>query len=466
MDTSNATHFTSLSNSPATRIYTTKMDDSMVERDVAVTLRVRGAGGTPVVKKGTFTVSVDPSTASPAPSEGLSLVPSDRTPPPSPVISGLTHSLYFSDTPNTLSFSIEALRDIESGIKRVEYKIDNKRGDDPLQDWTILPISTNYFTGRVVETSLPAQEEDLTIQVTVRVTNESGLQSEAVEELDLDLDDSPPSASIQDIIYYNPFTSDTPNSLEVKLSEVQDLESGIDRIEYTILQDAQVNLASVQWADLVTLKSRPRRTNQQSVFLPLETLLVPETKTTLSLFVRTTNGAGLQTVVNETIELPGTDQSPPTDPTVLLDYTGFFTDIDPNHLRIIVGGSRDLESSIERVTYRVIDGQTGDLISDWDDFVLLNTSYPTYILPTTERSIHLPDFENSRSIIVEVLVSNKAGLSSNKIVRFLPIELDGTPPVTPSLRAVYFPKSSPVHPNQILNRCRSFRGSGISHRFS
>ncbi len=444
------TYFSSLAAGQETTYYTTKPDADTDTQTIHVTLRARGAGGVPAFKMGQFTVAVDPDEpAAEYPEEGLPLVPVDPTPPPAPVISGLTYTSYFSETPNTLRFMIDALRDEESGIERIEYNIENRQNDETLQDWTTLPISTNYFVGRLVETGLPVQEEDIDIQVTVRAINGSGLSSETVEELSLDLDDTPPSASIRELLYFNLFDRELPHSLSIEIGDIEDQESGIERIEYTITRDAEANLANAIWADLVALNSQPLKAGAQSVNVQLDDMWMPDDRTVISLFMRVTNGAGLQTVVSEAIELPGQDSSPPTEPTLQLEHTGVYDAEAPNHLRIILGGSRDFESSLEAITFRVIDGQTGQAIYPWDDFIFLDPNAPTYILPATERRLPLPAFESGRSIIVEAQARNRAGLSSIRTRRFLPLELDVTPPTAPATTTQFFPPTAPVHPNTI-----------------
>ena len=447
-DTSSATYFTSLATSTSTSYNTTKTDFNKSEKDISLTLRVRGAGGVPVIKKGQYSVQIG--TENNNSPEEITLIPFDQSAPPSPVISGLSYSSYFSDTPNTLQFRIGAVRDPDSGIERVEYKVESKDGKNLIQDWTSIPQSTTYFGGRVVETSLPVQEDDITVRVTVRITNGRGLTSTSSDELELDLDVSPPTSSIKNIVYLNAFENINPNSLGVELIDIADEESGIDHVEYTISKEAQANLANAIWSEFVALPNRPTRTGSKTVYIPLEENLLGNSSNNLSIYLRATNGAGLQTVVQETIQVPGRDASAPTEPSVTLEHTGFYNTPSPNHLRIIAGNSRDFESGIKTVRYRILDGQTGQIISDWDDFLLIDQVYPTFIIPTTEKVVALPDFASSRSIIVEVQSINRAGLESAKAVRFLPIELDLTPPTAPLVSATYFSSKSPHHRSSIV----------------
>ena len=449
-DTMSTTYFTSLGTDSQYLLHTVKPDNATTERNFSVTLKARGVGGIPVVKKGSFTLSVDPATSSETPEDGLSLTPFDATPPPSPQIAALSYSLYTSDTPNTLSFGIGALRDTDSGIDRIDYKIVNKKGSETIQDWTVLPMSTNYFTGRTVETSIPAQEEDITIQVTVRVTNGAGLEAETTEELRLNLDDSAPIASIRRIDYNNAFNLDHPNTLAIEFGEIRDSESGIDRIEFVILQDAQENLATATWSELMPLQGRPVQAGNQTTYLSLEDQLLPDTERTLLVYIRCTNGAGLQTVLNQSVLYQGNDRTPPTPPTVQLEHTGFYDDRTPNQLRIIVSGSEDSESGIDGVSYRIIDGLTGNTIVDWSNFVALNPGKSTHSLNAVERTVPLPAFRSSRSIIVEAISTNKAGLSSSKTVRFLPINLDVTPPTIEHVHVSSLTPNTSVHTDSFL----------------
>nr|MBX2821420.1 hypothetical protein [Rhodothermaceae bacterium] len=448
-DTSSTTYFTSLATSSSTSYFTTKSDSEKTEKDISLTLRVRGAGGVPVIKQGQFSVDVSPTEQANAQQE-ITLVPFDSSPPPSPTISGLEYSSYFGETPNTLQFKVEALRDIDSGIERVEYKIENENGKDLIQDWTSLPFSTTYFGGRVVETSLPVQEDEITVKISVRITNGSGLTSIAAEELELDLDVSPPTSSVKTLLYYDEFENTNQNSLAVEVIDIADQESGIDRVEYTITKEAQANLANAIWDEFLTLPNRPQRTGSQTIYLPLADEFITDASNNLSIFIRATNGAGLQNVIRETIQIPGKDTSSPTEPSVTLEHTGFYSVDNPNQLRIIVGNSSDFESGIGRVLYRVLDGQNGQVIYDWDDFLIISPGFPTYIIPTTDKHISLPRFDTSRSIIVEVQSYNRAGLASTKAIRFLQTELDLTPPTEPQVSATYYSAKSPFYPNSIL----------------
>ena len=448
-DTSSTTYFTSLATSSSTSYFTTKSDSEKTEKDISLTLRVRGAGGVPVIKQGQFSVGVSPEGNASA-QEEITLVPIDSSPPPSPTISDLEYSSYFGETPNTLQFKLEALRDVDSGIDRVEYKIESEDGKNLVQDWTSIPFSTTYFGGRVVETSLPVQEDEITVKVSVRITNGSGLTSVTSEELELDLDVSPPTSSLETVLYYDEFENTNPNSLVVEVIDIADEESGIDKVEYTITKEVQANLANAIWNEFLTLPNRPQRTGSQTVYLPLADQFISEASNNLSIFIRATNGAGLQNVTRETIQIPGKDTSSPTEPSVTLEHTGFYSVDNPNQLRIIVENSRDFESGIGRILYRVLDGQNGQVIYDWDDFLIINPGFPTYIVPTTEKYISLPSFDTSRSIIVEVQSYNRAGLASTKAIRFLQTELDLTPPTEPQIAATYFSAKSPFYPNSIV----------------
>lgn len=449
-DTSTVSHFASVASGEDILFYTTKPDAQTTDRSVQVILRVRGAGGIPAVKKGHFTVPVDPRSSVELLAEETPLIPTDDTPPQTPTIANLRYSSYFSDTPNTLQFQIDTLRDDESGIAQIEYRIVNEKDpEDVLQDWTQLQKSTDYFSGRLIETSLPVQEEDITIRVTVRATNETGLQSESHQSMALDLDDTPPLVSLETVTYFNAFDIEHPQSLLLTLNNIQDQESGVDHVEYAFLRTAQANLADANWRGIPLENDRTTETGPQSIYLNLQDEQLSEGRNTLALFLRVTNGAGLQTVINRAIELPGVDQTPPTEPVVAIAHSGFYTSAAPNQLSIILSGSQDFESGISRVEYRVIDGQSGTAISDWDDFALLDPNVPTYILPASKKTLSLPAFDSSRPVIVEARATNLAGLTSNKAVRFLQLELDDTPPSQPGLGVTYFAATDPNQPNTL-----------------
>ena len=432
----------SVADTAGVHFYTARPDAETTERKANVTLRVRGAGGVPAVKKGQFSIAVTPETGAAQAGESTPLVPADNTPPPSPVIAGLSYSSYFAETPNTLRFRIGALRDDESGITRIEYRIVNDRDrEDVLQDWTLLQKSTDYFSGRLIETSLPVQENDVTVRVFVRATNSAGLTSEHSESLSLDLDDSPPTGSITRLAYFNAFDIERPNMLRVELSPLRDPESGIDIVEYVFMQNAQANLASADWNSLLPVEKRATELPPQALFLDLSDERIPPQTTTLSLFVRITNGAGLQTVTNQVVQIPPQDQTPPTEPVLALEPV-VVEGSAGNRLRIILSGSQDFESGIATVTYRVLDGASGMPIMDWDDFTYIDPDYPTYIFPATEKLISLPAFVESRSILVEAETANRAGLTSRKAVGFVQLDLDDTPPTTPALEIAFVPDYS------------------------
>lgn len=443
--------FASLMKSPNVQFTTAKPDAATTEQDVEVTLRVRGAGGVPAVKRGQFSVAVDPASTVPLSQLSSPLITGDETPPPAPTISNLAYSSYFSETPNTLSFDLAPLQDVESGLAHIEYRVINDRDEEEvLQDWTELQKSTSYFSGRLVETSLPISEKDITVRVTVRATNEAGLTSEDSESLLLKLDDSEPIASIEEANFYNAFDLDYPNTVELALGEIRDEESGIDQIEYTIIRGAQASLADADWKVLQAFSDRDVQAGMKSVYINLDDIFLPEDRAVLSLYLRITNGAGLQSVVNQTLEIPGRDQSPPSEPVVALEHSGFYGSGEANQLRIIVSGSQDLESALSAVSYRVIDGKTGIEISGWDDFTFLNPNNPTFILPAIEKTVSLPNFESSRTIIVEVRTTNGAGLQSNNGVRFIEVNLDATPPTAPILSVRSDNNASPLQRRNLV----------------
>ena len=211
-------YFASLLQTPNVQFSTAKPDEETTEQAVSVTLRVRGAGGVPAVKRGQFSIAVDPSSSVPPAQSSQPLITGDDTPPPTPEISNLSYSSYFSETPNTLSFDLGPLQDEESGLARIEYRVVNDRNEDEvLLDWVELQKSTSYFSGRLVETSLPISEKDITVRVTVKATNEAGLASEDSESLLLKLDDTEPLASIVGANFYNAFDLDRPNTIELLL---------------------------------------------------------------------------------------------------------------------------------------------------------------------------------------------------------------------------------------------------------
>ena len=439
-DSLRAAPLASLSESTEARFYTAKPDRSTSERSIDVVVRSRGAGGVSTLKRGQFVATVDPENGTSQADNETPLVPFDRTPPPLPEVTNLTYSTYFAETPNTLSFDIGAMEDEGSGIAQVEYRIINERdSNDILQNWTVLQKSTDYFSGQTVETSLPAQEKDVTVRISVRATNGAGLTSSASESLSLNLDDSPPAGSIAHLSYFNSFDIENPNSLRVELSPLVDAESGIEQIEYAFLRSAQANLANASWNPLIPVEERLTDWPAQTLYLNLDELNGTGETTDLSLFVRITNGAGLQTVANQAIRIPQQDQTPPSEPVVALEHSGFYGSSSPNQLRIVLSGSQDVESGIASVSYRIIDGATGEPIQDWEDFMLIDPNLPTYVLPANERFVTLPDFDDSRSILVEAQAKNRAGLTSNTAVGFVRLDLDSNAPTRPSLEVAYRP---------------------------
>ena len=168
---------------------------------------------------------------------------------------------------------------------------------------------------------------------------------------------------------------------------------------------------------------------------------LPEGRNSLALSLRVTNGAGLQTIVNSNLEIPGSDISPPSEPVVSLEHSGFYGPEAPNQLRIITSGSQDLESGITAIEYRILDGKSGSEISGWEDFVFLDPNSPTFVLPANEKVVQLPDFPSSRTIIVETRATNGAGLQSNRGIRFIELDLDDTAPSEPQLTLKYGSRS-------------------------
>ncbi len=399
-----------------------------------VTVRVRGAGGLGATRSGRFTVPVDPGAPALVLRPDSLLTPLDTTPPPAPTLAGLAYSAYFSDEPNTLQFTLGELRDPESGIASVAYRIVNEDdAADVLQDWTDIVISTSTFAGRTVETGLPVQERNLAIRVEARVENGAGLTAASHETLRLSLDDTAPVATLKALTYYNPFNLEHPNSLLVTFDTLRDTESGIQRVEYVLVEGAETNLAEAAWQPLLEPRQPQRDLGAPAYYIPLNQGVFPDHAFNLSAIFRVTNGAGLQSIARRTIQIPGRDATPPSEPQLLLSHTGFYDAERPNRLRILLTDVQDIESGIDRILFRVLDGGTGRLIHDWDDFVLLDPTRLAFYAGSLERTIELPRFDSGRPVIVEARAVNRAGVSSRTSVAFLQLEVDDSSPAAPAL---------------------------------
>ena len=88
-DTTSASYFTSLAQGNSSTFSTTRTDQASEEQEVSLTLRVRGAGGVPAVKKGQFKVQVNAIDDAESVQETVPLIPFDPSAPPEPIITGL-----------------------------------------------------------------------------------------------------------------------------------------------------------------------------------------------------------------------------------------------------------------------------------------------------------------------------------------------------------------------------------------
>ncbi|MEZ4701932.1 MAG: hypothetical protein R2834_16485 [Rhodothermales bacterium] len=442
--------FASVASLPAYSYTAIKRDVANRNQTYDVTVRVRGAGGLTASRSGRFTVPVDPAAQVPAPRPDSLLVPQDDTPPPAPAIAELTYSAYFSDEPNTLAFTIDALRDPESGIASLAYRIVNEQdANDVLQDWTQVVTTTPDFPGRRIETGLPVQERNLAIRVQTRAENGAGLRSESSASLRLSLDDTPPVAALRSLTYFNPFSLENPNSLLVEFEALQDAESGIQRVEYVLVEGLETNLAEADWEPLTTLRQSQRDLGARTEYLPLAEDAYRPRGYNLNAIFRVTNGAGLQTIARRTIQIPGRDATAPSEPQLTLAHSGFYTPGQPSQLHILLNDVHDVESGIDRLLFRVLDGATGRPIYDWDDFVLLAPNQLAFYLESLERSLPLPRFDSGRPVIVEARAINRAGVTSRTSVAFLQLDVDDTAPPAPAVEVAIRNDQTQAQPEAI-----------------
>lgn len=426
--------FASVGALPALAVAAFKRDGADQTHTYDVTLRVRGAGGLSATRSGRFTVPVDPDAPAPVVRPDSLLTPLDATSPPAPVLAGLAYSAYFSDEPNTLWFTLGELRDAESGIASVAYRIVNEENvEDVLQDWTEVVISRATFAGRTIETGLPVQERNLAIRVEARVENGAGLTAVSHETLRLSLDDTPPVAALKALTYFNPFNHEHPNSLLVAFDTLRDAESGIQQVEYVLVEGAETNLAEADWQPLIAPRQPQRDLGARADYIPIVEGAFPDRALNLSAVFRVTNGAGLQSIARQTIQIPGRDATPPTEPQLTLSHTGFYDAERPSQLHILLTDVQDVESGVDRILFRVLDGSTGQPIQDWNDFTLLDPTQFAFYAGSLEHTLDLPRFGSGRPVIVEARAVNHAGVSSRTSVAFLHLDVDDSPPPAPAL---------------------------------
>jgi hypothetical protein len=416
------------------------LDHTAYKRDAAdrtqayrVMVRARGAGGLTTSRTGRFEVTVDPGAQMARGRPDSLLVPLDVTAPPAPALSALAYSAYFSEESNTLSFAIGSLADDESGIASLSYRLIDERTNEALQDWTEVTVGASAFGGRRIETGLPTQERDLTVRVEVRAVNGAGLLSESQASLSIAVDDTPPMATLAALTYTNVLHPDHPNSLGVTFDPLRDPESGIARVEYVFVEGPEANLAEATWIPILEEQPPARELGEHTVVLAMADRFVRDQATTLNAVFRVTNGAGQQVIVRRAIQIPSRDITAPSEPQIALRQSGQYESDSMHQLHVLISEARDVESGIERIRFRVLDGSNGQPVYDWDDFVEFDRGDPAFYPAPIERALVLPAFEGGRPLIVEAFARNRAGADSRTSVAFFPLESDESLPPAPEV---------------------------------
>ena len=430
-DSTSGHRFLNIANQESVRHLAVRNTSGDPVQSYDVALRVRGAGGLATTHYGRFQVAVQPDAIDPSLSDAREVLPADNTPPTQPRIEALRYSSYFSEKPNVLAFQLAPLLDPESGIASMEYALFNANDDETVyQDWTPIPIGTRLFTGRIIETGITAQELEPDIEVRVRATNGAGLSSMATERISLSLDESQPDIQIEQIDFIPSFSTEYQDLLEVTLNRISDPESGITRVEYALARGQEAQLSTESWSSLLTINRPIRELEPSPIEVPLPELLLADDPAPLTIFVRVTNGAGLQALDSRMIELPGKDATPPSEPAISFRQIPE-TQAGTVSLEVLIGESSDTESGLAQVLFRILNGSDGTELITWQDFVFLDPSQAPLHLPRSQRTFTFSNLTPGTTLIAEAQVINRAGLASTKAIEFVSLFKDDTPPEPP-----------------------------------
>ena len=427
-DSTTGHRFLNIANQESVQHHAVRNTDRESIQGFDVALRVRGAGGLATTHYGRLQVAVDPEANNPTLSESREVLPADETPPSQPRIEGLRYSSYFSEKPNVLAFQVAPLLDPESGIASMEYALFNAGNEDIVyQDWTPIPMGTQLFTGRNIETGISAQEVEPDIEVRVRATNGAGLTSMATERIALSLDESQPDIQIEQLSFIPSFSSDSPDQVQVNLNRISDPESGIVRIEYAFARGQEAQMNTDSWTALLPIDRPVRELELSPLEIPLPDRLQPDEPAPITLFIRVTNGAGLQSLDSRMIELPGKDLTPPSEPVIAIRQIPETTPGSVS-IEVLLGESSDLESGVDQVLFRILNGSDGSELIPWQDFVFLEPSQTQLHLPRNRRIFTFTNLVPGATLIAEAQVMNRAGMASTKAIEFLSLFNDNTPP--------------------------------------
>jgi hypothetical protein len=264
---------------PAVRISTSPFSISRTEfpfagtRDVAVEVRARNGSGL----VGT--------------SEVVVAIPGDTSPPELPAVQVVHHNAYATLEPNSLEIRIGPTEDPQSGLVALAYRM-RLPGTESSGAWTeVQTIPGAGFPGGIVLVDLPLLTQDTRAEVDVRVVNGAGLVTTATTVVDVAIvrDETPPVLAIA-LHYFS-------DEVALVLDALSDEESRIHRVEYRFLDNVDQSVLA-DWRPVFEI-ALPQTRFERQLYLVDK----PEIRSgrTLKVEVRTTNGAGLQTIVSKTL---------------------------------------------------------------------------------------------------------------------------------------------------------------------
>jgi hypothetical protein len=217
----------------------------------------------------------------------------DATPPLRPSLAASLVTRGDAGGTAQIEFRVGPTADLQTGIARVDYRLEDGADGSVLRNWTALAgIQNGAFIGARDIVSFPSPEDPLTVRVIVRVTNGAGVASTTFQEVVVGSEDvTPPTIESLQIYFQS-------GQLLVFVDGMSDTESFIEGAEYRLLDNA-TGAVVVDWTEYPILQKGRATYGPQ-----LHRITPPPAagRRAYKIEVRVTNGTGLQATIDGVVE--------------------------------------------------------------------------------------------------------------------------------------------------------------------
>ena len=363
-------------------------------------------------------------------------VKEDITPPSKPALT-INYNVPERSADALLHLHIGPSFDFESYISSVRYRIRRHQpGDSTLVFESELPLesSIDQFEGRSVYVPVPHMLSQTQFIVDADIVNGTGLSTRVSATMDrkifsTTLNQSAISPNVS-LFHFDGTSTINPNTLEITIQPRTTTPYRVDSIRYRVeLTDEQLRPLSGGDSILIPSGWQTTRVDSSLLITPLRiyTPVIESEEPLVALATVEFMGPNRQRsdVMESIILSTQPDASPPSTPKIDAIYYGYYHPDRPHELDLLVHATKDQESRIASVAYRITEEDNQSRSSNgWTEIF---TDNETGLFRSTRVSLSLPEYSESTNLILEVRSTNGNGNSSSSSIP-ISVVIDTSPP--------------------------------------